>query len=88
VPFGLALAKRKLEALGLPSDVRQKDGKAFVSDNGNPILDCKVGRPIDDPAALDRDILLIPGVVGTGLFYGMADVVLVQDGNDVRTLTR
>ena len=40
---------------------------------------------IADPAALDRAILAIPGVVGTGLFLGMADVVLVQEGESVRS---
>jgi hypothetical protein len=30
------------------------------------------------------DIRAIPGVVGTGLFLGMADTVLVGDRNDFR----
>ena len=32
---------------------------------------------IRNPARLDRDLLAIPGVVGTGLFIGMANTVLV-----------
>jgi ribose 5-phosphate isomerase len=37
---------------------------------------------IRNPARLDRDLLAIPGVVGTGLFVGLADLVLVamRDG--------
>ena len=81
VPFGLSLAKRKLTALGCPPVVRiGADGSPFITDNGNPILDCETG-PIADPAALERAILDIPGVVGTGLFIGMADTVLIQ-GDD------
>ncbi|MEM9061371.1 MAG: ribose-5-phosphate isomerase RpiA [Pseudomonadota bacterium] len=54
---------------------------AFVTDEGHFILDLKLGR-IGDPAALNRDLNLIPGVVETGLFCGIASVVIVghEDG--------
>jgi ribose 5-phosphate isomerase A len=78
VPFALTLARRKLDALGCPPTLRLgPDGKPYVTDNGNPILDCRVA-PIADPAALEQAILAIPGVVGTGLFIGMAETVLIQ----------
>lgn len=73
--------------LGLPSTLRIVDGKPFVTDNGNVILDCAV-PVIPDPAELDRRLRMIPGVVGTGIFAGMADLVLVQDGVDVKVLKR
>ncbi len=76
VPFGVPLAARKIAALGLKPKVRQKDGSDFVTDNGNLILDCGV-KDIRNPARLDRELLGIPGVVGTGLFAGMASMVLV-----------
>ena len=34
---------------------------------------------MSDPVDLEARIRAIPGVVGTGLFLGMADVVLVGD---------
>jgi ribose 5-phosphate isomerase A len=78
VPFGLSLAKRKLTALDCIPIVRLKeDGTNYITDNGNLILDCQVGL-IADAAALDRAILDIPGVLGTGLFIGMAETVLIQ----------
>jgi ribose 5-phosphate isomerase A len=78
VPFGLPLAKRKLTTLGCPPVLRlHEDGTTYITDNGNPILDCRVGL-IEDAAALERAILDIPGVVGTGLFIGMAETVLIQ----------
>jgi len=64
-----------------------KDGKAFKTDNGNCILDCGVG-PIANPSELEREILSIPGVVGSGLFLGMADTVLIQRGDDVEERQR
>jgi ribose 5-phosphate isomerase A len=79
VPFGLALATRKLEALGCTPVLRLEPGGAtYMTDNGNPILDCKVGL-IPDAPALERAILDIPGVVGTGLFIDMAETVLIQN---------
>ena len=83
VPFGLALCTRRLTALGIPPKLRSSGDRPYVTDNGNHILDCAV-REITDPQRLDSEILSIPGVVGTGLFVRMADVVLVQDGDEVR----
>lgn len=87
VPFGRALCVRRLAELGLRAVTRVENGRPFVSDNGNAILDCAVG-PIMDAAELDRRIRAIAGVVGTGLFIGMAHVVLVQDGERVEVLER
>ena len=56
-------------------------GSMFVTDNGNHILDCQID-PIPDAQRLESDIRAIPGVVGTGLFLGMADTVLVGDRED------
>src|SRR5579885_1294956 len=80
IPFGVPLAMRRISALGLRPRIREKDGAAFVSDNGNYILDCGV-KEIRNPARLERDLLAIPGVVGTGLFLGMASIVLVARAN-------
>lgn len=82
VPFGLPLCQRRLVELGCRPKVRLVDGQSFVTDNGNQVLDCGIS-PIRDPAAFEQSILSIPGVVGTGLFIGMADTVLVQDGEMV-----
>jgi len=88
VPFGAALVRKRLAALGFPAQVRLgPDGEPLVSDNGNWILDCRVER-IPNPGQLDAAILAIPGVVGTGLFVGMADLVVVQDGDRVEVRER
>ncbi len=82
VPFGVALCQRRLEELGLPPRIREEAGKAYVTDNGNLVLDCKTSA-IDEPEVLEDRILAIPGVVGTGLFVGMAERVIVGDGDRV-----
>jgi ribose 5-phosphate isomerase A len=89
VPFALHYVTRRIREIGMKPSARiGADGREFLSDNGNVILDCEVG-PINGAARLERDLLAIPGVVGTGLFIGIADVVLVAypDGS-IKTLTR
>ena len=78
VPFALPLCQARIEALGLRPVVWQDAGAALATDNGNNILDCQVG-PLAEPGRLDTALLGVPGVVGTGLFIGMASVVLVGD---------
>lgn len=87
VPFGLPLCRRRLTELGCRSAIREQNGQPFVTDNGNHILDCSIS-PLPDPASFEQAILGIPGVVGTGLFIGMADTVLVQDGDTVNVQHR
>jgi ribose 5-phosphate isomerase A len=87
VPFAVPFCSRRLTDLGYPPAVRDKGGAPFVTDNGNRILDAAV-RSIPDPAGLDRVLRAIPGVVGTGLFVGMAHAVLVWQDGRARTLTR
>jgi len=85
VPFGCPLAMRELAALGCHPSLRMSEGAPFVSDNGNWILDCGV-RPIEAPAEFARDLRAVPGVVDTGLFLGMASLVLVATADGVREL--
>ena len=76
LPFGWQRTLRRLERLGCKAALRERGGEPFLTDNGNYILDCRFGR-IDDPPGLEQEIDLIPGVVESGLFLGLADLVLV-----------
>ena len=87
VPFALPLVLERLGRLGLTAAARRAEGRPLLSDNGNALVDCAVG-PIADPAALERELRAIPGVVDTGLFLGTAGTVLVADGDAVRELGR
>ena len=87
VPFAVPFVARRLTELGYPPVVRDKNGKPWVTDNGNLILDAAV-RAIPDPGTLDRTVRDIPGVVGTGLFVGMAHLVMVWQDGRARTLTK
>jgi ribose 5-phosphate isomerase A len=87
IPFGLSHCRNRLAELGYSSEPRLRDGKPFVTDNGNHILDCTI-TAIADPASLQKSILAIPGVVETGLFLGLADSVLIQNGVSVEIKRR
>jgi ribose 5-phosphate isomerase A len=84
VPFGLARCRRSLVEFGYPAVPRYVDNKLYITDNGNPILDCKVS-PLHNPTELEQSLRAIPGVVGTGLFLGMASTVLVDDNGRIET---
>jgi ribose 5-phosphate isomerase A len=87
LPFALPFCHRKLAALGFASELRLKDGKPFVTDNGNAILDCRVSA-LPDPMTAERAISAIPGVVGTGFFLGIANAVLISRGETVEVRQR
>ncbi|WP_232379433.1 ribose-5-phosphate isomerase RpiA [Polyangium fumosum] len=83
VPFAVATASRHLKNLGGEPVVRKKaDGFPFVTDNMNWIIDTRFA-PLDDPARTHAEARGIPGVVDTGLFLEMADVVLVGGADAV-----
>ena len=73
--FGHALTARNIRSLGCVPELKGGD-HPFISDNGNFIYNCRFQR-IDDPAALDRMLKNIPGVVETGLFLGLATRAVV-----------
>src|SRR5262249_3657372 len=87
VPFAAGFCRRRLSAEGYAVETRKNGAGPFVSDNGNLIFDCAVG-PIADATRLDATLRAIPGVVGTGLFVGMAHTVLVWDDGRVTTMSR
>jgi ribose 5-phosphate isomerase A len=77
IPFASFFSMRRIRKLGLKPVVRiGDDGQEYRTDNGNLVLDCAV-HEIRNPARLERELLAIPGVVGTGLFVGRASLVLV-----------
>ena len=78
LPFAEPAVARSLRALGARPVLRmgeRKDGPV-VTDQGLWILDARFDG-IDDPDALGAAIDGLPGVLGHGLFVGMATDVLV-----------
>lgn len=81
VPFGLAATARAVERVaGVAPRLRMAGEAAFVTDEGNRILDLALGA-IADPPALDAALNAVPGVVETGLFCGIADLAFIGHGD-------
>ena len=82
IPFGWEITNVKLQSLGCKPQLRKKDDKVFITDNGNYIIDCAFGT-IKDPGEINTAIDAIPGVVETGLFVQMAHTVVLgyEDGS-------
>jgi ribose 5-phosphate isomerase A len=57
----------------------------FVTDNGNLILDCAIPHPVN-PGGLAIELDAIPGVMGHGLFVGIASQAVVAGAAGVRLL--
>jgi ribose 5-phosphate isomerase A len=74
--------------LALPgARVREKNGQVYISDNGNIILDWQRG-PIENPAALEKELKAMTGVVDSGIFAGVAGCVIVAGSTGVQKLIR
>lgn len=89
LPFGASVVAKRLKARGLDPRLRVKDGKTFVTDNGNHVLDVHFADGIADARAMERDLNTTPGVVENGLFLGITwKVVIGEAGGKVREIDR
>ena len=88
IKFAQALVAKRIAAMGAEVSVRtDSDGKAYLTDENNHVLDCRFGE-IRDPDGLARQLSEMPGVVEHGLFIGMASVVLFARGKEIVELRR
>ncbi len=89
LPFALPIVILKIEKMGGKPTIREGEGKVgpIVTDNGNLIIDTDFG-PINSPKELNSELKSIPGVIETGLFIDMADVVYVGKPEGVDKLKR
>jgi ribose 5-phosphate isomerase A len=86
VAFGYEATLAALAATGAVPTLRLTDGAPFRTDGDNYIADCTFAD-FGDPAAVARRLTAVVGVVETGLFLGMASLVLVGTATGVRRLT-
>ena len=89
LPFSLPTVMAKVQELGGKPVLREGGGKVgpVVTDNGNFVVDVEF-RSIDALGELDVNLKSVPGVLETGLFVGMADVVYVGGRTGVKRLAR
>jgi len=94
VSFGLGATKRAMQgafaAAGVSGQMvlrKGKDGHVFVTDGGHWIVDGHLGRIADAPR-LAGLLNAIPGVVESGLFVGLASMVILAGANGIRVVER
>jgi ribose 5-phosphate isomerase A len=89
LPFAVPTVMVKLRELKGKPVLREGGGKVgpLVTDNGNFVVDVDFG-PVDDVKELHLQLKLIPGVIETGLFVGMADVIYLGKPDGVEKLVR
>lgn len=87
VPLALNYVVRAMAKLGGQGAVRMKDGKQFITDNHNLIVDADFGL-IGDPAALSEKLNQIEGILAHGLFVNLAAMVIVGQGTEAVTYTK
>ena len=76
LPFAWTLSARHLSGLGCKTGLRGDLQMPFLTDNGNYIIDCRFDSIAVAPQ-LERAIKQLPGVVDSGLFTGIADVLVI-----------
>jgi ribose 5-phosphate isomerase A len=84
IPFAWQLAKKSLIDVGAEGDLRPnaaKDG-FWVTSHGSYVLDMKFDKNID-AQALNNLINNTPGVVEHGIFYSLADAVLIAKNGQI-----
>ncbi len=93
VPFGVNATAWKIErALRICNlkgklTMRLKDGKPFVTDSGNAIIDVAVGA-IPEADRLGNLLSSTPGVVDHGLFISICGIILMGTNDGVKTFRK
>jgi ribose 5-phosphate isomerase A len=90
-PFGLAATRIAIEKaarrLGLSGQIelRGDTSQPFITDGGHLLLDASFGR-IPAPEDLQIALMLVPGVVETGLFIGLCNTALIASVSGIEII--
>lgn len=88
VPFAAPWVIDEIQELGGKPTLRVHESQPeqpVLTDQQNYLLDCGFGL-IADPKNLAVALQAIPGIVGHGLFLGLASAAMVADGNELLLL--
>ncbi|MFC3562222.1 ribose-5-phosphate isomerase RpiA [Pedobacter jamesrossensis] len=82
IPLALQYALNQIEKLEGKSVLRKRDGKTFISDNGNYIVDVDFGL-INNPDKVASQLNQIEGVLAHGLFINLTAKVIMAKGDEI-----
>lgn len=81
VQFAAEKTLQRLRSIpGCDPSFRMSGDHRYVTDEGNFIINCQFADGIEDPAALHAEMKAITGVIETGLFIGLCDVLVTGKG--------
>lgn len=76
--YGVSSTRKALRHIGINGVIRQDmDGRLFLTDNGNLVLDATISDN-EDLIELAMQLNDIPGVIDHGLFIDEADTILIE----------
>lgn len=87
--YNLGRLQEMFKELNCDAKLRlESDGKPYVTDNSNYIVDLYFKTPIKDGEAAGKAISALEGVVDHGLFLGMASEVIIAGKTGVSVKTK
>ena len=88
LPFARAFVADSVARLGAEPVLRlSENGRAYRTEQGNLVLDCRFGT-IADPSALAAALSAIPGALGHGLFVDQVNAAYIAREGVVTRLAR
>ncbi len=86
IPMAARRIMRQFAAMGGSAQLRMKDGRPLVTDNGLQLLDV-TGLTLSEPLRFENEVNQWPGVVTVGVFaHQKANVCLLGTAQGVRTM--
>ncbi|MFC4209671.1 ribose-5-phosphate isomerase RpiA [Pedobacter lithocola] len=82
IPLALQFVLNQIEKLDGKTLLRKTNGRTFISDNGNYIVDVDFGL-LENPAQLAFSLNQIDGILAHGLFIGLTSKVIMADGDEI-----
>lgn len=87
IPFGSSSTLSRIREKNFMPELRKKEGKIFLTDSGNYIADIRMEEDRDLEAA-DKELKMITGVVETGVFIDIADILIIGQDNGTKILKK
>lgn len=87
VPFAYRQTFNRLKDLNLNPVIRRNGKDYFITDGMHYIIDLFTEK-IENPTELEKSLKLIPGVIETGLFINIADMVIVGEEDSTEIILK
>lgn len=85
LPFGFTHTLKRLIEYSLNPELRKVDGKTFITDNGNYIVDLRLGKQMNI-CEISKKLNSVTGVLENGLFINMCDRIIIGTDDHVKVI--